>query len=151
MRSQKPIRQCFVLPQQPKQQVLSFNVRRPELTGLVASKENYPPRLLRIAFEHVPPSSRPLHLPNGRDAAPLNQPASASTSRRDPSECHRNSPSGIQITHLTPYSVVAASNIPNHPEVLTNVTPSLDARCAKLAPNLVQPLTKPPSSTFRCR
>src|SRR5271168_2317297 len=56
MRPQKTVRQRLVLPQQSEQQMLGFDVRRPKLTGLIPREENHAPRLLRIAFEHVPPS-----------------------------------------------------------------------------------------------
>jgi hypothetical protein len=57
VRPQKAIGQRFVLTQQAEQQMLCFNVGRPELTGLVPRKEDYATRFLRIAFEHISPSS----------------------------------------------------------------------------------------------
>src|SRR5271156_3281521 len=36
--------------------MLGLDVRRPELTGLIPREKDHAPRLLRIAFEHVPPS-----------------------------------------------------------------------------------------------
>src|SRR5882757_1449461 len=65
MRPQEAVRQCFVLTQKTEKQMLGLDIRRPKLTGFIAGKEDHPPRLLRIAFEHVPPSSRPPRVPEG--------------------------------------------------------------------------------------
>src|ERR1700731_2970730 len=74
MRTQEAVRQRLVLPQQPEQQVLGLDVRRPELTGLIAREENHAPRLLRIAFEHVPPSASSPAPSSGRDVPPVTAP-----------------------------------------------------------------------------
>src|SRR5690242_14583248 len=63
MRTQEPIRQCFVFAQQAQQKVFGLDVRRAELAGFVTSKKDYPPRLFCVAFKHVPPCERPLLLP----------------------------------------------------------------------------------------
>src|SRR6266481_6328858 len=57
MRAQKPIRQGFVFAQKPEKQVLCLYIRRPELAGFVARKEDDAPGFLRIAFNHnaLPP------------------------------------------------------------------------------------------------
>ena len=52
MRAQEPVGQRFVFTQQAKQQVLSLNVRRAKLTGLVPRKEDDASRFLRVAFKH---------------------------------------------------------------------------------------------------
>src|ERR1700722_13927320 len=74
MRPQEAIRQRLVLPQQPEQQMLGLDVRRPELTGLIAREENHAPRLLRIVFEHVPPSASSPAPSSGRDVPPVTAP-----------------------------------------------------------------------------
>src|SRR6185312_15695546 len=63
MRTQEPIRQCFVFAQQAQQQVFGLDIRRAELAGFVTSKKDYSPRLFCVAFKHVPPCERPLLLP----------------------------------------------------------------------------------------
>src|SRR5690348_115993 len=63
MRTQEPIRQCFVFAQQAQQKVFGLDVRRAELAGFVTSKKDYSPRLFCVAFKHVPPCERPLFLP----------------------------------------------------------------------------------------
>src|SRR5690349_9438737 len=63
MRTQEPIRQCFVFAQQAQQKVFGLDVRRAELAGFVTSKKDYSPRLFCVAFKHVPPCERPLLLP----------------------------------------------------------------------------------------
>ena len=45
----------FVFAQKSQQQVLRLYVRRTELTGLVARKEDDAPCFLRVAFEHISP------------------------------------------------------------------------------------------------
>src|SRR5450631_777185 len=57
-----------VLAQQAQQQVLGFDVRRAELAGLIARKEDHAPRLFGIALEHKPPKSG--RSPNPRRAPP---------------------------------------------------------------------------------
>src|SRR6202022_1201321 len=60
MRTQEPVDESFVFAQKSQQQVLRLYVRRTELTGLVARKEDDAPGFLRVAFEHIslsPPSS----------------------------------------------------------------------------------------------
>src|SRR5882762_9265305 len=55
--AQESISQGLVFAQEPQQQVLGFYIRRPELAGFVARKENYAPGFLRITFKHnaLPP------------------------------------------------------------------------------------------------
>ena len=58
VRAQEAVGERLVLAQQAEQQVLGLDVRRTELAGLVAGKEDDSSRLLGIAFEHISPSSR---------------------------------------------------------------------------------------------
>src|SRR5580700_10838678 len=55
MRTQEPEGESFVFAQKSQQQVLRLYVRRTELTGLVARKEDDAPGFLRVAFEHISP------------------------------------------------------------------------------------------------
>src|SRR5438874_10991427 len=52
MRTQEPEGESFVSSQQSQQQVLRLYVRRTELTGLVARKEDDALRFLRVPFKH---------------------------------------------------------------------------------------------------
>ena len=54
MRTQEAIGQRFVFAQQSQQQVLRLDVRRTELAGLVARKEDHAPCFLRVPFKHEP-------------------------------------------------------------------------------------------------
>src|SRR6516162_2539941 len=63
MRPQKPIRERFILAQEPKQQVLRLDVRRTKLTGFVTSEEDDPPGLFRVPFEHWTSPKLPGTLP----------------------------------------------------------------------------------------
>src|ERR1017187_7157217 len=54
MRTQEPEGESFVFAQKSQQQVLRLYVRRTELTGLVARKEDDALCFLRVAFEHEP-------------------------------------------------------------------------------------------------
>jgi hypothetical protein len=42
----------FVFTHQPEQKVFRLDGGRSELRGFVASKEDYSPRFLRVAFKH---------------------------------------------------------------------------------------------------
>src|SRR2546426_1259996 len=53
MRAQETIGQGFVFAQESQQQVFRLNIRRPELAGLIARKEDDAPGFLRIAFKHI--------------------------------------------------------------------------------------------------
>jgi hypothetical protein len=66
VRTQEAVGERLVLAQQAEQQVLGLDVRRAELAGLVAGKEDNSSRLLGLAFEHISPSSRPPHPPAGQ-------------------------------------------------------------------------------------
>ena len=69
VRAQESIGQGFIFAQEPQQQVLGLNIRRPELACFVARKEDYAPGFLRITFKHnaLPPDA------SGREGAcPLN-------------------------------------------------------------------------------
>src|SRR5271165_2539155 len=57
---QETIRQGFVFAQESEKQMLSLDVRRPELAGFIACEKDYAPGFLRIAFEH---SALPLTFP----------------------------------------------------------------------------------------
>src|ERR1043165_3894068 len=52
MRAQETVSQGFVFAQQSEQQMLRLDIRRPELAGFVACKEDNAPCVLRIAFKH---------------------------------------------------------------------------------------------------
>src|SRR5271169_107890 len=52
MRAQEPIGQGLIFAQEPQQQVLGLDVRRPELACFVARKKDYAPGFLRITFKH---------------------------------------------------------------------------------------------------
>jgi hypothetical protein len=52
MRTQEPEGESFVFAQKSQQQVLRLYVRRTELTGLVARKEDDAPCFLRVPFKH---------------------------------------------------------------------------------------------------
>src|SRR5579862_4144015 len=52
MGPQKTIGQGFIFTQESKKQVLSLNIRRPELAGFVACEKDDAPGFLRIAFKH---------------------------------------------------------------------------------------------------
>src|ERR1700677_523658 len=57
VRTQEAIGQGFIFAQEPQQQVLGLDVRRPELACFVARKKDYAPGFLRVAFKHnaLPP------------------------------------------------------------------------------------------------
>src|SRR5450756_2073158 len=55
MRTQEPVDDSCVFAQKSQQQVLRLYVRRTELTGLVARKEDDASCFLRVAFEHISP------------------------------------------------------------------------------------------------
>src|ERR1700720_1818155 len=63
MGTQETIGQGFIFPQKPQKQVLSFDVGRTELAGLIARKEDDAPGFLRIALKH---NALPLD-PSGRE------------------------------------------------------------------------------------
>ena len=52
MRTEEPIGQSFVFAQESQQQVLGFDIGRPELAGFVACEKDDAPGFLRIAFKH---------------------------------------------------------------------------------------------------
>src|SRR5579864_1829136 len=52
MRTEEPVGEGFVFAQKSQKQVLSFNIRRPELAGFVAREKDDAPGFLRIAFKH---------------------------------------------------------------------------------------------------
>src|SRR5580698_7014994 len=56
VRAQETIGQGFVFAQKPQQQVLSLNIRRPELAGFIPREKDDAPCFLRIAFKHIAPS-----------------------------------------------------------------------------------------------
>src|ERR1700679_1441260 len=56
MGAEKLVGECLILAEKAKQQVLSLDVRRTKLAGLISGKENNAPRLFCIAFEHISPS-----------------------------------------------------------------------------------------------
>ena len=53
VRAQEAVGQRFVLLEQPKQQVLRFDVRAAELAGLVTSEEDGSPGPFGVALEHI--------------------------------------------------------------------------------------------------
>src|SRR5260370_19060669 len=57
VRTKESIRQGFIFAQEPQQQMLSLDVRRPELACFVARKEDDAPGFLVITFKHnaLPP------------------------------------------------------------------------------------------------
>src|SRR5579872_6758901 len=57
VRAQKTIGQGFVFAQEPEQEVLGLDIRRPELTGFIARKKDDAPGFLCITFKHntLPP------------------------------------------------------------------------------------------------
>src|SRR5713101_866062 len=57
MRTQESVGQGFVFAQKSQQQVLSLNIRRPELAGFIARKKDHAPCFFRITFKHkaLPP------------------------------------------------------------------------------------------------
>src|ERR1700748_689934 len=56
METEKFVGDRLVFARQAKQQVLSLDVRRAELAGLISGEENNAPCLFCIAFEHISPS-----------------------------------------------------------------------------------------------
>src|SRR5579862_175036 len=54
VRPQEAVGQGLIFAQKPKQQMLSLNIRRPELAGFVARKEDYASGFLRVTFKHMP-------------------------------------------------------------------------------------------------
>src|SRR5258705_3099921 len=54
MRTQEPEDESFVFAQKSQQQVLRLYVRRTELTGLIARKEDEAPCFLRVPLKHEP-------------------------------------------------------------------------------------------------
>src|SRR5450756_1515290 len=58
MRTQEPVDDSCVFAQKSQQQVLRLYVRRTELTGLVARKEDDASCFLRVAFEHISPHAK---------------------------------------------------------------------------------------------
>src|ERR1035437_3834458 len=58
MRTQEPEGESFVFAQKSQEQVLRLFVRRTELTGLVARKEDDTPCYLRVSFEHISPHAK---------------------------------------------------------------------------------------------
>src|SRR5579863_7521279 len=68
--AQEAIGQGLVFAQKPEKQVLSLDVRRPELAGFVAREKNDAPGFLRIAFKH---NALPPDLP-GRERTGLPDP-----------------------------------------------------------------------------
>src|ERR1700730_10577588 len=55
MGTEKFVGERLVFAQQSQQQVLSLDVRRAELAGLIPGEENNAPCLFCIAFEHISP------------------------------------------------------------------------------------------------
>src|SRR5580692_13110707 len=53
VRTQKTIGQGFIFAQKSQQKVFRLNIRRAELAGFIARKEDNAPRLLRITFKHM--------------------------------------------------------------------------------------------------
>src|ERR1700722_2985694 len=70
VRTQETIGQGLVFAQKSEKQVLSLNVRRPELAGFVAREKDDAPGFLRIAFKH---NALPPDLP-GRERTGLPDP-----------------------------------------------------------------------------
>ncbi len=58
MRTQEPVDESFVFAQKPQQQVLRLYVRRTELTGLVARKEDDAPGFLCSVRTYKPSSAK---------------------------------------------------------------------------------------------
>ena len=59
IRTQEPVgEKSFVFAQKSQQQVLRLYVRRTELTGLVARKEDDASCFLRVVFEHISPHAK---------------------------------------------------------------------------------------------
>ena len=67
VRAQETIGQGFVFAQQAEKQMLSLDIRRPELAGFVACEKDDAPGFLRVAFKH---NALPPDLP-GREEAIL--------------------------------------------------------------------------------
>src|SRR5258708_39302187 len=59
MGAQETIGQGLVFAQEPEKQMLSLDIRRPELAGFVACEKYDAPRFLRIAFKHNAPAPGP--------------------------------------------------------------------------------------------
>ena len=74
MRPQETIGQGFVFAQESEKQVLSLDIRRPELAGFVACEKDNAPGFLRIAFKH---DALPFDLPgrNPLSTRPAKEPA----------------------------------------------------------------------------
>src|SRR5882724_10088764 len=70
MRAQEAIGQGLVFAQKSQKQMLSLDVRRPELAGFVAREKDDAPGFLRIAFKH---NALPPDLP-GRERTGLPDP-----------------------------------------------------------------------------
>src|SRR5881397_2850879 len=51
--SLKTCQQIFVFVEQTEQHVLGLDHPAAEIAGLLATKENYPPRSLRVPFKHI--------------------------------------------------------------------------------------------------
>src|ERR1022692_2467395 len=71
MRTQEPEGESFVFAQKSQQQVLRLYVRRTELTGLVARKEDDAPRFLRVPFKHEPSPRQVLRSAVGLVTSPI--------------------------------------------------------------------------------
>jgi hypothetical protein len=57
VRAQETIGQGFIFAQEPEQEMLGLNIRRPKLACFVARKKYYAPGFLRVTFKHdaLPP------------------------------------------------------------------------------------------------
>src|SRR5664279_2876673 len=52
MRTQKPVRQRFVLAKQAEEQMFGLDVWTPELAGFIPREEDHSTRLLRVSLKH---------------------------------------------------------------------------------------------------
>src|SRR5580658_8016572 len=69
VRPQETVGEGFVFAQESEKQVLSLDIRRPELAGFVACEKNDASGFLRVAFKHNAPSP---DLPGREEPVPLN-------------------------------------------------------------------------------
>ena len=71
MRTEEPVGEGLVFAQKSQKQVLSLDIRRPELAGFVAREKDDAPGFLRIAFKH---NALPLTFPVEKNLKPLDLP-----------------------------------------------------------------------------
>jgi hypothetical protein len=52
MRTQKTVRQRFVLAKQAQKEMFGLDVRAAKLAGFIPREEDYPARLFRVSLKH---------------------------------------------------------------------------------------------------